>query len=60
MNHHLEQEAGVNSNGHHFVRRGHAFNWVHPLDMHDGDVDCTFMDDAEFDAEFEQAVAEVA
>ncbi len=50
------EAAGVNANGHHFVRRGAAFNWRHPLEMREGDLDCTFMNDAEF----EQAVREVA
>jgi hypothetical protein len=34
-----------------FIRRGKDFNWVHPLEIRPGDIDCTGMDDAEFERE---------
>ena len=52
----LHPEAcGINANGHHYVRRGTSFLWVHPSVMTDDDCDCSFMSDAEFD----EVVAEV-
>lgn len=52
----IHQEAcGINANGHHFVRRGCVFEWMHPADMQEGDEDCSFMSDAEFDACVEAA-----
>lgn len=36
--------------GFRFVKRGDDFKWVHPLEMRSTDVDCTDMDDAQFEA----------
>jgi len=34
-----------------FICRGqHDFKWVHPLEMLPDDIDCTTMDDTEFEA----------
>lgn len=38
--------------GFRFVLRGGAGLWVHPAEMKPGDVDCTDMSDAEFDAAY--------
>lgn len=35
--------------GFRFVRRGAAFNWVHPAEVLAADQDCTAMGDAEFE-----------
>lgn len=35
--------------GFRFVRRGSRFDWVHPAEVHAEDLDCTDMDDAEFE-----------
>ena len=45
------QQAGFR-----FVRRAAEFHWVHPLEVRADDLDCTDMDDVQF----EQAVREVA
>ena len=52
----MSTAAGINSNGQHFVRRGAEFAWVFPELMRADDLDCTFMDDEQF----EQAVREVS
>jgi hypothetical protein len=33
-----------------FIKRGTEYQWVHRLEMLPDDVDCTHMDDAEFEA----------
>jgi hypothetical protein len=42
--------ATLQDQGFRFTARGDKFNWRHPLDVQRGDVDCTDMTDAEFDA----------
>jgi hypothetical protein len=36
--------------GYRYIKRGDAFTWAHPLEVQPGDVDCTDMTDAEFEA----------
>jgi hypothetical protein len=50
--------SGMNADGYHFVRRGSTFIWVHPLEMQDGDEDCSLMSDAEFEACVRKATGE--
>lgn len=40
----------LKDNGFRFVKRGKDFKWVHPAEMRSEDIDCTDMDDAEFEA----------
>jgi hypothetical protein len=35
--------------GFRFICRNGSFDWRHPLEVQSGDVDCTDMDDAEFE-----------
>lgn len=41
---------GLRGQGFRLVYRVGTYMWVHPVYMHDGDIDCTDMDDAEFEA----------
>jgi hypothetical protein len=47
--------ANLKDDGFRFVRRGSSFGWVHPAEVQADDLDCTDMDDDEF----ENAVREV-
>ncbi len=44
------QKHGLEAEGFRFVKRGDDFNWRHPLELKDDDIDCTEMTDAEFEA----------
>lgn len=41
---------GLRGQGFRFVYRAGTYMWVHPVYFHDGDIDCTDMDDVEFEA----------
>ncbi len=40
---------GLREQGFRFIYRAGTYMWVHPIYMCDGDIDCTCMDDAEFE-----------
>jgi hypothetical protein len=44
------ESTNLKSLGHRFVLRAGAFSWRHHTDTQPGDVDCTDMEDAEFEA----------
>jgi hypothetical protein len=41
---------GLRGQGFRFVYRAGTYMWLHPVHMQNNDIDCTDMDDAEFEA----------
>lgn len=49
--HHPIEQIDAVKRGMRFVDRAGDFNWRHKLEMLPGDIDCTDMDDAQFEAQ---------